>query len=93
MKATTDGVVRAPSALGMTRGSAPSITATQEFVVPRSMPMTRLKDPAGSYVSAPLSSLSSRSISLAPLLVSGTGDGGAMATTTDAGRSKRSPTL
>src|SRR5262249_12313756 len=29
-----------PSALGMTTGSPPSITATQLFVVPRSMPMT-----------------------------------------------------
>ena len=38
--ATTDGVVRPPSAFGMTRGSPPSITATQEFVVPRSMPIT-----------------------------------------------------
>jgi hypothetical protein len=36
--ATTDGVVRAPSALGTTVGSPPSRTATTEFVVPRSMP-------------------------------------------------------
>ncbi|GLK68716.1 hypothetical protein GCM10008179_23540 [Hansschlegelia plantiphila] len=35
-----DGVVRAPSAFSITRGWAPSITATQEFVVPRSIPMT-----------------------------------------------------
>src|SRR5258708_23225784 len=40
VKATTDGVVRAPSAFGMTTGSPPSITATQLLVVPRSMPMT-----------------------------------------------------
>ena len=39
--ATTDGVVRPPSAFGMTVGSPPSSTATQEFVVPRSMPMVR----------------------------------------------------
>jgi hypothetical protein len=39
VKATTDGTVRPPSALGMTVGSPPSITATTEFVVPRSMPM------------------------------------------------------
>ena len=39
--ATTDGVVRAPSALAMTVGSPPSSTATHEFVVPRSMPMAR----------------------------------------------------
>src|SRR5438309_10066525 len=35
---TTDGVVRAPSALGMTVGSPASRTATTELVVPRSMP-------------------------------------------------------
>ena len=40
VKPTMDGVVRAPSWLGMTWGAPPSITATQEFVVPRSMPMT-----------------------------------------------------
>ena len=39
VKATTDGVVLAPSLLGMTTGSPPSMTATQELVVPRSMPM------------------------------------------------------
>src|SRR5688572_20368618 len=38
-KPTTDGVVRPPSALVMTWGSPPSMTATTEFVVPRSMPM------------------------------------------------------
>src|ERR671934_513463 len=37
-RATTLGVVRDPSALGMTVGSPPSITATTEFVVPRSIP-------------------------------------------------------
>ena len=37
---TTDGVVRPPSAFGMTTGSPPSMTATTELVVPRSMPMT-----------------------------------------------------
>ena len=40
MKATIDGVVRMPSAFSITRGVLPSITATQELVVPRSMPMT-----------------------------------------------------
>jgi hypothetical protein len=34
------GVMRLPSWLGTTRGSPPSITATTEFVVPRSMPIT-----------------------------------------------------
>src|SRR5881396_3461771 len=38
--ATTDGVVRKPSAFGITLGSPPSMTATHELVVPRSMPMT-----------------------------------------------------
>ena len=38
--ATTDGVVRPPSALGMTVGSPPSRTAIAEFVVPESMPST-----------------------------------------------------
>ena len=33
--------MRPPSALGMTIGSPPSMTATTEFVVPRSMPMMR----------------------------------------------------
>jgi hypothetical protein len=39
-KATIEGVVRAPSAFSMTLGAEPSITATQELVVPRSMPIT-----------------------------------------------------
>src|SRR3989454_8236864 len=37
---TTDGVVRFPSALAMTTGSPPDMMATQEFVVPRSIPIT-----------------------------------------------------
>src|SRR5215216_5923154 len=37
-KATTDGVVRDPSALGITTGSPASSTATTELVVPRSIP-------------------------------------------------------
>ena len=39
VNATTDGVVRPPSSLGMTLGSPPSMTATTELVVPKSMPM------------------------------------------------------
>src|SRR6188508_848420 len=39
VKPTMEGVVRAPSWLGMTWGTPPSITATQELVVPRSIPM------------------------------------------------------
>ena len=42
VNATTEGVVRLPSALGMTTGSPPSITATHELVVPRSIPMILL---------------------------------------------------
>src|SRR5215204_6217193 len=37
--ATIEGVVRAPSEFSMTFGLPPSMMATQEFVVPRSMPM------------------------------------------------------
>ena len=40
VKATIEGVVRAPSEFSMTFGVAPSMTATHELVVPRSMPMT-----------------------------------------------------
>src|SRR6185503_13054070 len=40
VNATTDGVVRAPSAFSMTLGAEPSMTATHELVVPRSMPIT-----------------------------------------------------
>src|SRR4051812_44818274 len=38
-KPTTDGVVRPPSAFGMTVGSPPSSTAIQELVGPRSIPI------------------------------------------------------
>ena len=37
---TTEGVVRPPSALGMTTASSPSMKATHELVVPRSIPIT-----------------------------------------------------
>src|SRR4051795_13231583 len=39
VKATTDGVVRPPSAFSMTVGSPASRTAMHEFVGPRSIPM------------------------------------------------------
>ena len=39
VKATTEGVVRPPSAFSSTVGSPPSITATHELVVPKSMPI------------------------------------------------------
>src|SRR5580700_3344502 len=42
VKPTTEGVVRPPSSFGITLGSPPSITATQEFVVPRSIPIILL---------------------------------------------------
>src|SRR6266550_5076726 len=44
VNATIEGVVRAPSAFSMTLAVEPSITATQELVVPRSMPITLLMD-------------------------------------------------
>src|SRR5262245_43715241 len=40
VKATIEGVVRMPSAFSITLGFLPSMTATQEFVVPRSIPIT-----------------------------------------------------
>src|SRR5438270_13416732 len=39
-KATIEGVVRTPSAFSITLAWRPSMTATQELVVPRSMPIT-----------------------------------------------------
>src|SRR4051812_26691509 len=39
---TTDGVVRPPSWFGITTGCPPSITATTELVVPRSIPIILL---------------------------------------------------
>jgi hypothetical protein len=39
VNATTEGVVLPPSEFGITTGSLPSITATQEFVVPKSIPI------------------------------------------------------
>jgi hypothetical protein len=40
--ATTEGVVRLPSGLVMTVGLSPSMMATTELVVPRSIPMILL---------------------------------------------------
>src|ERR1700756_2116503 len=39
VNATIEGVVRPPSEFSITLGVLPSITATQELVVPRSMPI------------------------------------------------------
>src|SRR5262245_42253219 len=44
VNATTDGVRRLPSGLVMTTGSPPSITATTELVVLKSIPMILLMD-------------------------------------------------
>src|SRR3954452_12369117 len=44
VKATIDGVVRIPSLFSITLALLPSITATQEFVVPRSLPITLLME-------------------------------------------------
>src|SRR6187401_1798852 len=46
VNATTDGVRRPPSGLVMTTDSPPSMTATTELVVPRSIPMILLMTPA-----------------------------------------------
>jgi hypothetical protein len=40
VNATTEGVVLIPSGFGITLGSPASITATQELVVPKSIPIT-----------------------------------------------------
>ncbi len=42
VKATIDGVVRPPSEFSMILAFLPSMTATHELVVPRSMPITLL---------------------------------------------------
>src|SRR5438094_5885834 len=46
LTATTDGVSRSPSALGITVGSPPSMAAITELVVPRSMPIVRAMSPS-----------------------------------------------
>ena len=51
VKPTTDGVMRLPSGLVMTTGSPPSITATTELVVPRSMPIILLMSYVLAFVS------------------------------------------
>ena len=93
--ATMDGVVRLPSWLGMTIGSPPSMTATTEFVVPRSMPMTfAMSSP--SMPAGPRRPLERYALSLFSFSVS-SADAGAGApsppapTTTSAGRSTRVP--
>src|SRR6266571_5457358 len=51
LTATTDGVVRPPSAFAITVGSPPSMTATTLLVVPRSIPITRAIIPNASSIS------------------------------------------
>src|SRR4051812_11128802 len=59
---TIDGVVRPPSWLWMTVASPPSSTATQEFVVPRSIPMTRPIAQRAVYLSSPSEQLGERGL-------------------------------
>src|SRR2546423_6119543 len=51
VKATTLGVRRLPSWVAITLTSPPSITATTEFVVPRSMPMIFSPEATGMLLS------------------------------------------
>ena len=97
VKATMEGVVRSPSLFSMTRGLPPSMMATHELVVPRSMPMTfamcllrRNLFPKGDDVDA-LSGCSQRPISSRPAhrACSPQPSAGALATMTRAGRSSR----
>src|SRR5215471_17695694 len=46
VKATTEGVIREPSALRMTTGASPSMTAITDWVVPRSIPRTLAISPS-----------------------------------------------
>src|SRR5438105_4266802 len=57
-KPTTEGVVRPPSWFGITTACPPSITATTELVVPKSMPMILLIFPQSSRVRSPASYIS-----------------------------------
>src|SRR5436190_15316973 len=59
---TIDGVVRPPSWLWMTVDSPPSSTATHEFVVPRSIPMTRPIARQRVYLSSPSEELAERGL-------------------------------
>ena len=61
VKATMEGVVRAPSAFSITLAVLPSITATHELVVPRSMPITSLPAPAAN-ARAPMAAACCRTV-------------------------------
>ena len=84
MNATIEGVVREPSAFGMTCGSPPSMTATQEFVVPRSMPITLPIAPC------PRAGKAGPGQPAAPSPLLSPPPPGGLETTTRAGRSSRS---
>ena len=73
VNATTDGVVRVPSALGMTSAWPPSQAAITELVVPRSMPtalaMGHTSRPSSRAASAATSSSTTRSKRWACIIV------------------------
>lgn len=52
VKATTDGVVLHPSEFSITLACLPSITATQELVVPKSIPITAPFTPSDLWTNA-----------------------------------------
>jgi hypothetical protein len=68
VNATTDGVVREPSGFAITLGLSPSMTATTELVVPRSMPMILLKVLCLHYRRYDLSILLSMHLRMPPYL-------------------------
>src|SRR5215472_4765044 len=61
VNATIEGVVRPPSVFSMTLAAVPSITATHEFVVPRSIPITLLMDTSCQKQNRPARKAPSRS--------------------------------
>ncbi|CAA7393301.1 unnamed protein product [Spirodela intermedia] len=69
VNATTDGVVRCPSAFVTMVGFPPSMAATAEFVVPRSIPttfsQTTLRDPPPPFPLPPLPDLRAPTLELA----------------------------
>src|SRR5712692_11696768 len=79
VNATTEGVVREPSAFGMTTGSPPSMTAMTELVVPRSIPtvfgicLIFLPRQEGREFQLSTAHLLPRASSAETILVSGTG--------------------
>ncbi len=72
---TTDGVSRPPSEFVMTTGSPPSITATTELVVPRSIPMILLMSLPPNLSASHYRKLSINMSILEPVACMGRGDG------------------